>query len=459
MRNKIIFLILLIIIIFTRFYNLDKTARFIWDESMDLVNVHQLYIHPKLTLIGPMPENGVKVFSSLTYYLFLPFTIFFKFDPISTAYATAFFGVLTVLLFYNVLRIFHKLHFLNLILPIIFLPLLISSRWAWNPHFIPFWQVIGFTLLFSKLPYKNFLSGVIFGLTIHQHWYSVFSCLGIIFVIYNFSPKFKSIYSYLFGLFIAITPFIIFDITHPPGLFITRLLYFSPVSPGNINNNIINKLTTLPVSFSSYFFNSPTLLLSILLLILTILCIFKYKFSYKILLIPVLFQIIGLSFIGGDTYEHYYLPGAIPFLLFICLNISKFSAKIIAIIIIFLSIININKTFIQTGWTNNITATKQIVNLISTTTNTGVFNIAVLSSPDPNTKGRRYRDLLNIKGIPVQSPDNYSNINTLYVISYENNWNKLKLDPAYELDSFRELTPQKQISIPNSEWNIYQISK
>lgn len=68
--------------------------------------------------------------------------------------------------------------------------------------------------------------------------------------------------------------------------------------------------------------------------------------------------------------------------------------------------------------------------------------------------------LKNIFNIAVlSSPDNYSNLNTLYVISYKNNWDKLKLDPAYELDSFRKLTPQKQISIPNSDWIVYKINR
>lgn len=90
--------LLLALLIFSRFYNLDKTARFIWDESSDLVTMHQIFVERNLTLIGPISEDGNKVFGSLSYYMLLPFTVIGKFDPVSPAYGAAFWGVLTGLL-------------------------------------------------------------------------------------------------------------------------------------------------------------------------------------------------------------------------------------------------------------------------------------------------------------------------------------------------------------------------
>src|SRR3989339_1082519 len=89
----------IILLIFTRFFNLEKTARFIWDESSDLVNIRRIYIQKDITLIGPISEDGNKVFGSLTYYMLIPFAVIGNFDPASTAYGAAFWGVITGILF------------------------------------------------------------------------------------------------------------------------------------------------------------------------------------------------------------------------------------------------------------------------------------------------------------------------------------------------------------------------
>ena len=88
-------IIFFLILIFSRTFNLGKTARFIWDESSDLVSIHEIYVEHKITLIGPISEDGSKVFGSLTYYMLLPFAVIGKFDPASTAYGAAFWGILT----------------------------------------------------------------------------------------------------------------------------------------------------------------------------------------------------------------------------------------------------------------------------------------------------------------------------------------------------------------------------
>jgi len=463
MKKNVIFFAILITI-FTRFYNLDSTARFIWDESMDLVNTSILFHHPKITLIGPISEGGGKVFSSLTYYLFLPFAALFKFDPVSTVYSTAFFGVITVIIFWLILHQYKKLNKFSLILPIIFYPLLVSSRWAWNPHFIPFWQTLGFLVLFSKLPYKHVISGIIFGLTLHQHWYAVFACISIVVIVYKLSPKISSVLNYLAGLFVAILPFILFDLTHPPGLFFTRMIYFSPISPTNgaFNlTNIFSNLIKLPKNLLIYFTGTPNVLIIIIFVLPLIVSFLKKQSKYNLLLVPILFQIVGLSLISGQNFDHYYLAAAIPFLLWVTLNLSHINFKISSFILIILFFINFSKIFINSDWSNNIYSTRQIVSIIQNDQQKSPqkFNLATLGSPDLNTKARRYRDLLSLNNVIAESPDNYQNINILYVISYENDWAKLSQDPAYELDKFRKITPKEIIKIENSNWYLYKISR
>ena len=97
-KSKLLLILFIIALLFTRFYNLSQSDRFTRDESSDLVRMHQYYIDRTLTLIGPLDNTGTKVFGSLTYYMLMPFAILGNFNPVSPVYGTAFFGLLTALM-------------------------------------------------------------------------------------------------------------------------------------------------------------------------------------------------------------------------------------------------------------------------------------------------------------------------------------------------------------------------
>jgi len=155
-------IIILFLLLFTRFYNLERTARFIWDESSDLVRMHQIYIDRNLTLIGPISEDGNKVFSSLTYYLLLPFTVMGGFHPVSPVYGTAFWGTFTVILLLILVRRLTEnkiIFYLTAVLLVVWHPLIETSRWAWNPNLIPFWTAFGLLMFYEILPTLRYASG------------------------------------------------------------------------------------------------------------------------------------------------------------------------------------------------------------------------------------------------------------------------------------------------------------
>lgn len=448
-------ILLFVLLIFSRFFNLSLSSRFIWDESSDLVRMFDLVNNFRLTLIGPISENNVKIFSSLTYYMTLPFVKLFNFIPVSSAYATAFFSVLTFIILYIYLKkikIIKSQRILFLILLLVSFPLLESARWAWNPHFIPFWQSL--SLLF--IPFNYLISGLLLGLTIHHHWYAAFSCLGFMFYLFFNKTKIFKIIIFGFGLFLSILPFIYFDLTHPPGLFFTRALYFSPISEnkGVFNYSILIKFFTYIAGNNHYF--------GLILLIITIFLIIKFRkiIDYKYLF-PLIFLLIGLSFIGGGVFTHYFLAGVIFYYLFLLINLNK--DKIFYYLfyfLIFTNILAIPKIIFLNDWTTNINAITEITELIEKEyTNTQKpFNIAVLSSPDPNTFGRRFRDLLKIRNIQVISSDKYNETDKAFIISYQD-WDKLKTDPSFELNNFRKHTPSQSWLIKNSNWKVYLLER
>ena len=143
------------IAILLRVVGIEKTARFGWDESSDLVNIANLWARPRLTMIGPISEDNIKIFGSLSYYLMLPFAGIGRFDPISPVFSTIFWIVNG---FVFVLALKNKgLNWkLGLVVLGISLPLIGAARWAWNPHFIPFWIALGLWLLTLDKNIQNF---------------------------------------------------------------------------------------------------------------------------------------------------------------------------------------------------------------------------------------------------------------------------------------------------------------
>lgn len=458
------FIFLFIVAIFVRFYNLNTTARFTRDESSDLVSMTRIIDQKDITLIGPIAEGYSGIFSSLTYYISLPFVYLSKSDPLGPVVAASFYGLLTIVFSWLFFKK-EKVKWLPLfLLPVIISPFVEMSRWAWNPHFIPFWQILGLLVFISSIPYSSLIVGVLFGLTIHQHWYSVFYCLGFVFLIYKKNKKLKDLIQYIVGLFIAITPFIIFDITHPPGLFLSRMLYFSPVVSNSYNfTNILAKFVQMPFQFIQYItYNNQILswiiiLFSIIILVKNIL---RKEHSSNLFLIPILAQFIGLSLISSAIANRYLIPCILFYILWLSKNLKSIFSKSIVLIIIISSLIGLPKILTQNDWTNNIGALKQITTIIkedSIQTNNS-FNLVVLQSPDGNTKGSRFRDLLKIQNINPLPPEDYKTPKTLFVISY-GSWDKIKEDPAYEMSHFRKNSPDNYWQIKNSQWILYKVNR
>ncbi|MBI2599909.1 hypothetical protein HYW43_03250, partial [Candidatus Daviesbacteria bacterium] len=232
MFKAFLIFLFLSLLTFTRVYNLDRTARFIWDESSDLVRMHQFFVERKITLIGPIDETGTKIFSSLTYYMLMPFAILGNFDPVSPVFGSAFWGILTaVLIIYLTYLINKKFVLVTALLVLVWFPLVETSRWAWNPNLIPFWATLGILFFQFKGKLKMFVAGIFLGFTIHSHYLSLFALSGFIgsLIIFSFKEKiFKNVVWIITGIVVTLVPFVIFDLRHPPGLFLTRIMFFSP---------------------------------------------------------------------------------------------------------------------------------------------------------------------------------------------------------------------------------------
>jgi len=81
-------------------------------------------------------------------------------------------------------------------------------------------------------------------------------------------------------------------------------------------------------------------------------------------------------------------------------------------------------------------------------------NIASIASPDPNIYGRRYRDLLHLKGVSLKTKDEYYISDHLFVISTSGE-EVIRKDKAYEISFFNKGKLIQMWEIENSEWVVY----
>ncbi len=488
---------------------MERTARFIWDESSDLVRMHQIYIDRNLTLIGPISEDGNKVFSSLTYYLLLPFTVMGGFHPVSPVYGTAFWGTFTVILLLILVRRLTEnkiIFYLTAVLLVVWHPLIETSRWAWNPNLIPFWTAFGLLMFYEILPtlryasggvsllsasqritsassihphpnrrgileisdknknWSLFLSGLFFGFTVHHHYISIFSLIGfwlIVLIKYLREKHYLKIVYFTLGVGLALSPFIIFDLTHPPGLFLSRLLYFNYIgaaSPG-ISNFILKLILTLDSTFN--YLIPLALIKYIFYVIFGVLFIKDIKNkSFPLVFIFVFFiQIVGVTLIE-NFYPHYIIPGIIFFLVYIVYQRPKniiIYQKILLLLLITASLFTLRTLLTKVTWENDIRSINKITDITEDQIKQYDLknnNIASIASPDPNTYGRRYRDLLHLKGVSLKTKDEYYISDHLFVISTSSE-EVIRNDKAYEMSFFNKGKLVQMWEIENSEWVVY----
>lgn len=464
------FIIFIFLLIFTRFYNLDRTARFIWDESSDLVRMHQFYVEKIITLVGPINESGTRIYSSLIYYILLPFAILGKFDPVSPVWGTAFWGIITaLLLIFLTKKLNPKLTILIAVLTLVWFPLVETSRWAWNPNLIPLWSTLGILFLFKKKPFY-FLSGFFFGLTVHQHYLSLFSVLGFFLIILVLSIRKKNLWRLLFwilGIILTIIPFIIFDLRHPPGLFFSRIIYASPVEEPLSVLAIFSKAFVWIQYMLKYYTQSTILSFALGFSILMLLITDIKSHSKGILFaIPWITQVVGLIYIynPGPIYYYYLLPSTIPFLVWIIIprkNYSKALAYLLLAILLTGGFYSIVPKLTKTTWQTDIKSVKEINSFISKNIQDKTLknvNIAVLESPDNNTYGRRYRDLLLLQNINLRTKDEYDLSDHLFVISTGSE-KTVRTSPAFEMHNFRSGPLVDSLRIVYSDWKVYHFTR
>lgn len=447
--------ILLSVIVGIRLYKIDTNAHFVTDESSDLVHMHQIFVERKLTLVGPISDDRSHVFSSLTYYMLLPFAAMWHFDPLGPILGMVMWGSITaVLVVWAIYKLNPRLGWPTALAVAIWWPLVQSSRWAWNPNLVSFWLILGWVLGQKKVWWLQLLSGLSMGLAVHHHYLAILP-IGI-YILYARSKV------HVLGLVMAWLPFIIFDLRHPPGLFILKnFAYIKEAQNKNwfILTQAVWKAEQLLVS---YFIADGNLgKIANLPLIALVIWDLKHikKAAYKILLW--LGQIIGPAWLSLQF--HYLLPAVVFFALWLFqprTGWGKMLASVLVLLLVIGSVMKLKNDLFSDTWIGNVRNITEITKIMADQISKQGLknaNIAVLGSLDNYTNGNKYRDLLLIKNIRLKTADEYGLSDNLFVVTTGSE-QQIRNDPAIEMARFKSGPIFGQWQIPKSDWKVIQFN-
>ncbi|KKR28276.1 MAG: hypothetical protein UT61_C0053G0012 [Candidatus Woesebacteria bacterium GW2011_GWA1_39_8] len=400
----------------------------------------------------------------------LPFSILGGFTPQSPAYATAFFGVLAALVLILITYKINKKYLLWMVaLTSVWYPLIESSRWAWNPHLIPFFSLLAVLFLLYDSSLLVLFSGLIFGAIFHLHYFSVVT-FGAFLAFYTLckliKKDFKAPILLALGFFAMIVPFIIFDLRHPPGLFFTHFMQSNMVRTG-FSQKLTNFFLTMPAnSYLTSFYLTQTKIGAFLLFVLSF-TLFGYdarkKPSNLVYFAPVVAQIAAISFL--PVYgNRYFIPALAFFVVWLIQGRGKFIrifTKVILTVMLVGSLLALPKQLTQpirepaAGVVNDLSSFIQASVEKEERKN---LNIAVLASPDGDPFGIIYRHTLYTKGIDLLLENQYAITDNLYVVTTSSE-DVVRNDPANLIQDFRTGPLAESYQIPGSDWRVYLFNR
>jgi len=302
-----------------------------------------------------------------------------------------------------------------------------------------------------------FLSGLAMGAVVHHHYLGIIPVVGWgLVTIADYWKKDKlKIVMFAIGSLIPLSAFVLFDLTHPPGLFLTRALYFNQTQ-GSVNFRAIEV-------FASYLFGGGFLIYAGGLL--TIFLLFTDRFEWKKVkyLLPVLLQLVVNSFVGS-LQTHYFIAGVIFYILWLLASREKYAKSLQIVLVVFLIVVNSRSTLgkiLVIQKLDNAYMIDRVAAIIVDDIKSNKLinaNVAVLQSDDINSVGLKYRDMLLLNDQKILSQDEYGISDNLYVITTGTE-ESLRNDPSTQMQIFKNGVLKNKWSVSDTGWFVYRFDK
>ncbi len=460
-KEVFVFILIVIVSVFLRFYQLDEYMTFLGDEGRDGLVVKRILVDGDYPLLGPPTSVGNMYLGPLYYYMMsVPMGIFWL-EPVAAAGMVALIGSLTVVLVYLLARSWFG--FFPAVLAALTYSIspvnIIYSKSSWNPNPEPFFATLIILGLYKIHKTKDFrwfiLVGGALAFAIQMHYLALL-LLPTILVFYLYEafrkiPK-KSLFlgtslGILSFIFLML-PLVIFDFKYN-FLNFRSLINILSGKETPLDKELASPIMRfLPIYIDTligrYISQGINLITWGISLIIAIPIVFNFynffkfrKINYPITLLSVwiILGLVGLSLYRQAVYDHYlgFLNPAPYFLLgaFVFLLKKPFKFPITALILLIIGYISFTNSPLLTPPNNQYLRTKVISEYILKKSEGKAFNFALIAERNYDSAYQFY--LYKLGNPPKHLSE--SNTGQLFVVCEDRICGPIN-HPKYEISAF-----------------------
>lgn len=320
-KEWLVFIFILIIGLYLRFYGIQETVQFGWDQGRDAEVVRNI-LHGKFTFIGPRTGIGHFHLGPVYYYMLAPFYYFANLDPMASNYFNFVANIINfVIIFIVTKKIFNNRTALFVITIYAASSYLMGSRIPWNVTLMPGISMLIFFSIY-KVYQGNYLwiiaAWLLSGFFFNLHFTAIFLppilILSFIFV----KDKLKTIKYTLLSLpfyTIWFVPNLIHEIQNYNSDYYRLLNFWNDYYIGFHFRFMLHRLPEAFIQFSAIINHPPVAAIKYIVpLIFLVVTVFFGKkkerlFAYLISLWFII-PLIGFTIYGGPLSDYYFLSSA-----------------------------------------------------------------------------------------------------------------------------------------------------
>lgn len=456
-NNKAVFVLFLAIIIlaaFLRFYRLSEYMTFLGDEGRDAIVIKNMLTEKHFPLIGPPTSVGNIYLGPLYYYMMALPMLIFNLNPVAAAGMDALIGVATVAFIYYIGK-----HWFSpsgglaaAYLYAISSVAIVYSRSSWNPNPAPFFSLLTIFALYKAYAGRNYLwfalTGAAVAAAIQMHYLALIllPVVGFLWLLCLFKNTgnrdfWKGTFFGIMAFILLMIPLVFFDLRHN---FLNYKAVVKLLSSGvAVRSDIFADILKIPHLFSfnlveRYISPGNHYFAALISLIIIFALIYKFSSLPKVILGGwLILGLLGLSLYQQRIYDHYLgFLSPVPFLLFGSLfaikSVNKwFVLYPLFIVLVFLSLINLGENPLLYPPNNQFQRTQDVARFIIEKAEGQNFNFALLAKNNYDSAYQFYLDMYGHK--PKKVP--FEKTNQLFVVCED-----LICDPThspkYELAAF-----------------------
>lgn len=332
-KGWVIFLAILVLGLYLRFYHIQYIESFGWDQGRDAWTIRDI-LQGKFTLLGPRTGVGHMHLGPVYYYLLAPFFYFTNLDPMGSNYFNMLANIINFVLIYFVTRkIFSNYSALFVVLIYAMSHYIISiNQVPWNVTMMPGIAALIFYSIYKVYEgdYKwIFVMWTLSGFYWNLHFTAVFlpliNILSLVFV----KNKIKALKYSLFSIplyFVWFSPNIFAALTTNADTGLIRD-FFKYYYIGFHFRFLLYRLPDALIQFQSILFFPLFTPLKFILPAIFMICILlerdkKTKILGYLISLWFLVPLIGFTTYGGPLSDYYFLYD-VPMVLFILVYLQK----------------------------------------------------------------------------------------------------------------------------------------